>query len=686
MGTRRERFRVTRWAICGAIALATALWIVSACADATTPQETLPEEAAVAKEQPSQATATPAPETPTQRSVPAAQATQTTVAARPAPPTASTSPAPGPQQATAGLPARIVVDQKQPPDRDLAELATRLRGAEPGDSPSEIAPPMSKGDQQDFWITNLDDGSARLITATLQLVSENAYWFVDETLAVDQEELARAARHYEDQVRPAVVSTFGDIANPGLDGDHRLVIIHTTLDGAAGYFGSKDSFSAEVHPHSNRREIIYLDTRAVEHGVDTHLAIVAHELQHAVHFNKDVGEESWVNEGLSEVATELAGFSVQSPRAFMRRPHTQLNYWPDSPRSTFPHYGASALFFSYVTQRVGGAANLTELVTEPLDGIAGVESFLNEHDLSWLQVFADWVVANHLDADDDRYGYTDRDVGVGPVRTLISDEEQRDRLPQYSARYYRLDTDSTSGTITFSGDLEVRQVAADCAQGPTCWWSGRGDGIDTKLTREFDLTGLNMATLEFQVWHEIEEGWDYGYVELSDDNGETWRILDGEHTTTDNPSGNAYGPGYTGSSRVWKQESIDLTQFVGGPVLVRFEYVTDDAVYLDGLLIDGIAIPELDFTDTDGAGSGWQVEGFSRAGAKLAQGFIVQLVNSTPDGEYTVSQIPLDDRNSGWMKLTIPGDDVETVVIVSPTTPGTRHEAGYVLEFRESGG
>ena len=38
------------------------------------------------------------------------------------------------------------------------------------------------------------------------------------------------------------------------------------------------------------------------------------------------------------------------------------------------------------------------------------------------------------------------------------------------------------------------------------------------------------------------------------------------------------------------------------------------------------------------------------------------------------------------MKLTIPGDDVETVVIVSPTTPGTRHEAGYVLEFRESGG
>ena len=551
---------------------------------------------------------------------------------------------------------------------------------------------MTEGDKRDFWITNLNDGTARPITATLRLVSENAYWFVDDTVIVDQGNLAQAAGIYEDRVRPAVVSTFGDIANPGLDGDPRLVIIHTALDGAAGYFGSKDSFPAEVHPHSNESQIIYLDTRAVDHGIDTHLAIVAHELQHAVHFDKDVGEESWVNEGLSEVATELAGYRVQSPRAFMRRPHTQLNYWPDSPRNTIPHYGASALFFAYVAQRVGGADNLTELVTEPLDGIAGVETFLNDHDLSWLQVFADWVVANYLDADQleaghiNRYGYTDRDVGVGPVRTLFPGEEQRDSLPQYSARYYRLDTDATSGTISFQGDTEVRQVNTDCTRGPTCWWSGRGDGIDTKLTREFDLTGLDSATLQFEVWHEIEEGWDYGYVEVSDDGGKTWHILEGEHTTTDNPSGNAYGPGYTGSSRAWKRESIDLTQFAGGPVLVRFEYVTDDAVYLDGLLIDDISIPELDSTDADDTADTndkWIAEGFSRAGPKLTQSFIVQVITSTSEGDYTVSQMPLDSGNSGWMRLTTPDDGGEVVVVVSPTTPGTRHEAGYTLEFEE---
>ena len=68
-------------------------------------------------------------------------------------------------------------------------------------------------------------------------------------------------------------------------------------------------------------------------------------------------------------------------------------------------------------------------------------------------------------------------------------------------------------------------------------------------------------------------------------------------------------------------------------MLVRFEYVTDDAVYLDGLLIDGITIPELDFSDVrtilrlrtgkpkDSAGPA----------EMLAQGFIVQVVTSTPE-------------------------------------------------------
>ena len=143
----------------------------------------------------------------------------------------------------------------------------------------------------------------------------------------------------------------------------------------------------------------------------------------------------------------------------MRRPDTQLNYWPDSPRSTYPHYGAAALFTELRwTDGSEGSKKLADLVNEPLDGIAGVQSFLNEHGLAWHQVFADWVVANYLDADDERYGYLDRNVGIGPVRRLGSGDGRPDSLSQYSARYHRVDTDADSVTISFEGDTDVSQV------------------------------------------------------------------------------------------------------------------------------------------------------------------------------------------------------------------------------------
>ncbi len=675
---RHIRHRIVTQAAASVFVLVAVAWTMAGCGNASAPGPVLPEPTAAPTATAVRVEPTRAPESPTPPAVSSADVAPKAVEAPVSQGVATSQDPATPDQTAPALPDRVVLNQVEAPDRDLAELAARLRGAELVNSDSRTAPSLSEGDKRDFTITNLEDGSPRPITATLQVVSDNAYWFVEDAVVIPSEDLARAASVYENQVRPAVVGTLGDIANPGLDGDPRLFIIHAVLDGAAGYFGSKDSFPSEVHPHSNESQIIYLDGRAAQHGTDTHLAIIAHELQHAAHFDKDAGEESWVNEGLSEVATQLAGYSVQSPRAFMRRPDTQLNYWPDSPRSTYPHYGAAALFTTYIGQRVGGVEKLADLVNEPLDGIAGVESFLNEHGLTWHQVFADWVVANYLDADDERYGYLDRYVGIGPVRKLASGEGRPDSLPQYSARYYRVDTNAESGAITFDGDTEVSQVGTECPQNPTCWWSGRGDGIDTKLTREFDLSGLDKATLEFHVWHEIEEGWDYGYVQVSDDGGETWHILEGAHTTTDNPSGNGYGPGYTGESRGWKQESIDLSEFAGGPVLIRFEYVTDDAVYLDGMLIDGVAIPELVSVDPD---SEWQAEGFSMAGHKLAQDFIVQVITSTSDGEYTVSQMPLDSGNSGWMRLTTPDDHGEIVIVVSPVTAGTRHEAGYVLGF-----
>ena len=653
-----------------AAALAIILILSAACADDAPAPQTLPERV------PPIPSATPTPQPPIPPAIPFPTPTPAPTAAPTPPPTAIPTPLP----TLVPLPA-----PQQPPDRDLAELAVRLRGVELDDAPPTPAKPMTQGDQQEFWITRLRDGSAYPITATLQAVSENAYWFVDDAVSVDQSGLERAARLYEDRVRPAVVGAFGDIAIPGIDGDPRLVILHSKLDGAAGYFGSKDEFPTAVHPHSNRRQIIYIDAVALPPGTDYYMGVIAHELQHAIHSNADDGEESWVNEGLSELATDVAGYPTRSPELFMRRAHTQLNHWPDEPRETPPHYGASALFFAYLAQRVGGAENMAELASEPLDGIPGVDAFLRTRGLTFETAFADWLVANYLDADNDlRYGYADRNVRTRPVLNLRLGANKRETLPQYSARYYRLDPRADSGIITFDGDNEARQIAADCPSAPTCWWSGRGDSIDTKLTREFDLSGVDTATLQFDVWHQIEEGWDYAYVQASADGGETWRILEGEHTTTDNPSGNAYGPGYTGESGDWLRETIDLTPYARAPVLLRFEYVTDDAVYLDGLLIDNITIPQIAPAGAPADAASWTAEGFQQAGKPIEQRFIVTLVRKTADGAFAATPIPLDADNYARLEWSDP-DAVETVIIVSPIAPGTRHDAEYTLAFEDGG-
>ena len=570
----------------------------------------------------------------------------------------------------------VFAEPSAPPDRDLVDLAARLRGAPPPAATPPTAAPLELGHREDFTIVSALDASARNITATLRAVSDNAYWFVDDAVQVDQPNLERSARIFEDRVWAPVTGAFGGIRNPGVDGDPRLFILHTELDAALGYFRESDGFPAEVHPQSNEREIIYIGVNRLRVGGGAYMSVIAHELQHAIHFNQDAGEEAWVNEGLSELASELAGYEAESVSHFLRKPGTQLNYWPESPADSIPSYGAAALFFKYVAQRVGGVQRLADLASEPLDGIDGVDAFLRKHGMTFEEIFADWVAANYAGVQDDRYGYPDADVRIRRALPLRPGDDRRDSLPQFSTRYYVLPGDSAGKLITFRGDTSVAQVGEDCPAESGCWWSGRGDAINTRLTAEFDLTGMDAATLEYEIWWDIEEGWDYGYVEASADGGQTWRILETDRTTRENPSGNAYGPGYTGGGNGWRPESIDLTPFAGAPALIRFEYVTDGAVYLDGFMLADISVSS---ADQRVPASNWNPEGFRLIQGNLPQRFIIQLIQPTPDGNVKVSRITPDQNNHAQT----PAPNAAAIIAISPITPATRHPAAYQLSLSE---
>ena len=186
--------------------------------------------------------------------------------------------------------------------------------------------PISRWDiSSRFFVVDIDTDTTYVIDATLQVVSPNAYWYVDAELDMRDQDLQRAASEYESNVRPVLLEAFGDVWNPGVDGDPRLTVLHTDLGGSvAGYFDVRHEFPRHTHPNSNEREMLFMDGVAFRPGSDEYMKVLAHELQHAIHWAHDQGEDSWVNEGLSEVATELVGYSPTFIDAFLRQ-DPQLN-------------------------------------------------------------------------------------------------------------------------------------------------------------------------------------------------------------------------------------------------------------------------------------------------------------------------------------------------------------------------
>ena len=287
------------------------------------------------------------------------------------------------------------------------------------------------------------------------------------------------------------------------------------------------------------------------------------------------------------------------------------------------------------------------------------------------------MVANRLDEDSGVYGYPTLDVQARTQR-FIEDFGQTDSvLPQYAAEY--LDLTSLSGPmrLSFQGNTEVPLLPVDA--GPQgCWWSNSGDSIASTLTRSVDLRGLGRATLQYQVWYQVEEEWDYGYVEVSTDGGRSWDLLETPNMSPENPIGNSFGVGYTGKSSGWIGESIDLEPYLGREIQLRFQYVTDDAVNGDGLCFRDISVPELGrsgFSDDD---SNWQANGFVHTDNRVRQDFMVQVIQE--GRENRVTQLLLNDANTGELVVTPEPDQDRLTVVVAALAPQTLQKSRYTLQ------
>lgn len=563
----------------------------------------------------------------------------------------------------------------------------------------EEAESIPVGTVQTFWAANLDTINHFQLQAELVYARQHVYFWIEEGVKYDLGDVEALVDTFEDQIYPTTREFFGTEWSPGVDGDEHLYILYARNLGVAtaGYFSPSDELSPLAHEYSNTHEMFYLSADVVDLSAEYAYSVLAHEFQHMIHWNLDRNEQSWINEGFSELSAHLSGYDVGGwDYAYADEPDIPLTQWPTNGGT---HYGQAFLYVTYFLDRFGSKATQAVVahVDNGLDSIdrtlldLGIVDPLDGELITADDVHQDWIVAMYLqdpDVSDGRYDYRSYISPMVSASDHFDDcpvaEQNRD-VSQYGVDYIKFHCEGEF-TLRFKGAAEVQVLPADVLTGDYAFWSNRGDESDMTLTREFDLSEVTgPVEMRYWVWYDIEEGWDYLYLVVSDDGGETWEIIQTPSGTDEDTSGASYGWAYTGYSGggeapAWIQEKVDLSEFAGKEVLVRFEYITDAAVNGDGLLLDDIQVESIGYYEGfEEQAEGWEARGFVRLFNRLPQTYRVVLVEE--DGEKVVREVSLNENNEGEIMFNVPASSSPATLIVSGTTRHTWQPAAYTIEI-----
>lgn len=588
------------------------------------------------------------------------------------------------------------------PINDPIKLAVRLGGKEhvPLFVPVENTN-REVGEKEKFWVINMDTAESFQVETTLAAVTDHAYFWIEDGIDYSKRGLSQLSQEFEEVIYPTNRAFFGSEWTPGVDKDPHLYIVYATgLGGSvAGYFASVDEYHPLAHKYSNAHESFMLNADTVSLNERYTYSVLAHEFQHMIHWYRDRNETSWLNEGFSELATLINGYRFVGGFDYLyaQNPDLQLNDWPNDPQKTTPHYGASFLFVTYFLDRFGSQATQA-LVSNELNGLTSLDSVLaslkvedpsGDPFMDGDDFFLDWAITNYLideSFQNDRFQYSNypeapsfrmtESIGHCPTEVKLGD------VHQYGVDYIHVDCEGDY-LLQFTGQEDIPLLPEDPRSGKYAYWSNKGDQSDMTLTKEFDFREVSgPLTLSYWTWFDLEEDYDYLYVEASTDS-ENWTILQTPSGTEEDPSGNSYGWAYNGLSNgdgSWIYEEIDISEYAGKIVHIRFEYITDAAVNGEGFLLDDLSIPEVGYTSgfEDGSG-GWEGEGFVRVQNRLPQAYRLALIQlgPTPGIQY----LTLSGDNTLRLPLQFGEGVEEQILVVTGTTRYTRQKASYEYQI-----
>ncbi|MFC4113859.1 immune inhibitor A domain-containing protein [Nonomuraea zeae] len=164
--------------------------------------------------------------------------------------------------------------------------------------------------------------------------------------------------------------------------------------------------------------------------------------------------------------------------------------------------------------------------------------------------------------------------------------------------------------------------------GTNAWWTGLDqEWANVTLTRDVPVPAG--TDLKFWMWnnYDIEQDWDFGFVEISTDGGQTWtqqKVYDEAGTEVTTPDGypdpyknlKTFGNkkyGLTGATDGWRHDYVNLTPFAGQSIKLRLTYNTDAAFMPRGWHADDFQLTNgttaVWSDDVEGGDNGWKPVG-----------------------------------------------------------------------------
>lgn len=253
--------------------------------------------------------------------------------------------------------------------------------------------------------------------------------YFDPVYSFDETEVTGYITKFEEEIIPLLNRTIFVIPYEKIDivfYDVKDFYGEQNQDYYAGYFDSD---------YKENQKTLFLDINPglVIKDFDSFASVASHELQHLVHFFYDQNEETWLNEGLSELTTYLCGFENNSHvEKYIEFPFISLNTWNNS----LVDYGKVYLFFRYLNYRKGTGL-IRKILRSGENGLESIIELINKYEFN--DFFKEWAVAMSIDDKEQlKYDIIGFDFNIVPLDIFKDKDIKRSiNIEKYSFFKFR---------------------------------------------------------------------------------------------------------------------------------------------------------------------------------------------------------------------------------------------------------